>query len=262
MIFSMSDIHGHYELMQKRVSQVMPYLREGNNRLVLLGDYIDRGDSSFQCLKAAFDLQKELGEERIIVLKGNHEEWFLEFLFENEDVWLAEDDNFCTSKTFVSKEQRDKLKEITDRAEQIVFIKNCIKSSHKELLSWMKKLKAFYETETQIFVHAGVDENIPEDELEWCTVGTPDYVLTGKFPPAKGHFFKDIIAGHVAAAVVADDPDFEGIYFDGESHFYIDGATTRNNRLLCLAYDEEKKIYYEFLEDGSFKMIGNGRSKR
>jgi len=151
---------------------------------------------------------------------------FEEFLFENEDVWLTEDDDFSTSGTFLRKEQLDKLKKITDRNEQI-------------------------------FVHAGVDEDIPEEEVAWCTWGTPEYVLTGKFPPTKGHFYKDVIAGHVAASTVANDPDFKGIYWDGASHFYIDGSTTRTNKLLCLAYDEKEKKYYEFTEDGIFRKIGN-----
>ena len=53
MIFAISDIHGHFGLMETRVNQIKPYLREDNNKLILLGDYIDRGKSSFQCLKAA-----------------------------------------------------------------------------------------------------------------------------------------------------------------------------------------------------------------
>ena len=256
MIFALSDIHGHFELMETRINQIKPYLKDGNSKLILLGDYIDRGKNSFQCLKAAFDLQAKLGEEKIIVLKGNHEVWFGQFLYENEDVWLAEDNNFSTSGTFLEKEQLEELKKMTDRNEQISYIKKCIKSNHKDLLAWMQKLKTFYETETQVFVHAGVDEDIPEEELEWCTLGTPEYVLTGKFPPTKGHFYKDVIAGHVAASLVADDFNFKGIYWDGASHFYIDGSTTRTKKLLCLAYDENEKKYYEFMEDGTFKKIG------
>lgn len=256
MIFALSDIHGHFELMETRIIQIKPYLKDDNSKLILLGDYIDRGKNSFQCLKAAFDLQAELGEEKIIVLKGNHEVWFGQFLYENEDVWLAEDNNFSTSGTFLEKEQLKELEKITDRNEQISYIKKCIKNNHKDLLAWMQKLKTFYETETQIFVHAGVDEDIPEGELEWCTLGTPEYVLTGKFPPTKGHFYKDVIAGHVAASLVADDFNFKGIYWDGASHFYIDGSTTRTKKLLCLAYDENEKKYYEFMEDGTFKKIG------
>ena len=104
--------------------------------------------------------------------------------------------------------------------------------------------------------HAGVDEDIPKEEIEWCTWGTPEYVLTGKYPATKGYFYKDIIAGHVAASSVAGDRNYKGIYFDGASHYYIDGSTTRTHRLLCLVYDEDEKKYYEFMEDGTFKKIG------
>lgn len=256
MIFAMSDMHGHFKLMKERIDQIMPYLEKDNNKLVMLGDYIDRGRSSFQCLQAAFELQKELGEDKVIVLKGNHEVWFAEFLYENEDIWLDEDKNFCTSGTFLTHEQLEDIKKITDRNERISLMKRCIKTNYPDLLLWMRELKAFYETETQIFVHAGVYEDIPEEEIEWCTLGTPEYMFTDKYPPTKGHFYKDVIAGHVAAAKVAGDRKFQGIYFDGESHFYIDGSTTRTNRLLCLAYDEDTKEYFEFMEDGTFKKIG------
>lgn len=255
MIYAMSDIHGHYEAMKKRMEQMRPLLQKGNSRLILLGDYIDRGDKSYQCLKLAYDLEQEFGSDKVIVLKGNHEVWFEEFLFKNEDVWLDEDGDFFTTGSFLTKEQLKKMELKPDRETRIVYVKTCIKSNHKNLLSWMRMLRLYYETETQIFVHAGVDETIPAEEVEWCTLGTPDYVMTGKFPPSIGHFYKDIIAGHVAASLVAGNKRFQGIYFDGESHFYIDGSVTYRKRLLCLAYDEEAKKYYEYGLDGTYKAI-------
>lgn len=255
MIYVMSDIHGQYDLFLIRVNQIRMLLQERENKLILLGDFIDRGNKSYDCLKLAYDLEQEFGKDKVIVLRGNHEVWFEEFLFDNEDVWLSEDDNFITSRTFLTKEQYVELEFKANKGSKIEYIKACIKQNHKSLLSWMRKLRLFYETDTQIFVHAGVDENIPEEELEWCTIGTPDYVMTGKYPPSVGPFYKDIIAGHVAASLVAGDRGFKGIYFDGYSHFYIDGSAGKNRRILCLAYDETNKRYYEFKEDGSFYEI-------
>lgn len=254
-IFAMSDIHAHYDIMQERIEQIIPAIEDGG-KLILLGDYIDRGKDSYRCLQFAYDLQEKYGEEKVIVLKGNHEEWFIDFILGKGDEWLTEDDNFNTTGTFLTEEQRNELRTITSRAEILSFLRQNIKKNHKDLLNWTKKLFAYYETSTQIFVHAGVDEEIPEEEIDFCTLGTPDYVLTGKFPPSTGHFYKDIIAGHVAARTVADDPDFKGIYFDGESHFYIDGSTTRNKRLLCLAYDDVNNKYYELMEDGRYVGLG------
>ena len=108
MIYAMSDIHGHYEAMKKRMEQMRPLLQKGNSRLILLGDYIDRGDKSYQCLKLAYDLEQEFGSDKVIVLKGNHEVWFEEFLFKNEDVWLDEDGDFFTTGSFLTKEQLKK----------------------------------------------------------------------------------------------------------------------------------------------------------
>ena len=115
MIYAMSDIHGQYDLFVKRVEQIRPLL-VGNNKLVLLGDYIDRGDRSYECLKLAYDLEQELGRDKVIALKGNHEVWFEELLFLDEDVWLAEDKDFITSGSFLTDEQ---LKEAGVPAELI-----------------------------------------------------------------------------------------------------------------------------------------------
>lgn len=256
MIFAISDVHAHYDAMKKRVEQIRPFLDQGDSRLIMLGDFIDRGSASYECLQLAYDLQQEYGADKVVVLRGNHEEWFLDFLFSVGDEWLAEDKNYRTSGTFLTYEQRDKLEKIYSREERLSYLRDCIRKNHEELMSWLKKLPYYYETETQIFVHAGVDEEIPEEEMDYCVLGTPEYIFTGKYPPSRGHFFKDIIAGHVSAASLAHDPKFGGIYFDGESHFYIDGATTKTKRVLCLVYDETEKSYFELKEDGSFQKLG------
>lgn len=256
MIFAISDVHAHYDAMKKIVDQIRHFLDKGDSRLIMLGDFIDRGPASYECLRMAFDLQQIYGMDKVVALRGNHEEWFLDFLFRGEDIWLKEDKHYRTSGTFLFDEQKEVLKKMYDREEVLSYLKECIKKNHKELISWLKKLPYFYETETQIFVHAGVDEEIPEEELDFCMIGTPEYVFTGKYPPSTGHFFKDIIAGHVAAASLAHDSRFEGIYFDGESHFYIDGSTTKTKKVLCLAYDENDNLYYELKDDGNLKRIG------
>lgn len=150
MIYAMSDIHGQYELFEKRIEQLRPLLEDNDSKLILLGDFIDRGNRSFDCLKLAFELEQEFGRNKVVVLKGNHEVWFEEFLFLNEDVWLEEDKDFLTSGTFLTKEQFKELDVLPNREVRIEYVKKCIKEDHKELLVWMKKLRLFYETDTQI----------------------------------------------------------------------------------------------------------------
>ena len=263
MIYAISDIHGCLDAFETRLAQINAELEKEGNRLVLLGDYIDRGPDSYRVLNRVYSLQKRYGAEKIIVLKGNHEVWFEEFLAGRGRDWLAEDDNYKTSGTFLTEEQRAEQDKIFSRENKINYFVRTIHENHRELLSWMKKLPCYYETATQIFVHAGVDEEIPEEEMVYCIPGTPEDVMTGKFPPTIGKFYKDIIAGHVAAATAADyagcmeGRDFGGIFYDGYSHYYIDGSVPDTGNLLCLAYDEEQRKYYELKSDGRLALINN-----
>lgn len=261
MIYAISDIHGCLDAFEKRLEQINPELQKEGNRLVLLGDYIDRGPDSYRVLNRVYSLQKQYGDEKVIALKGNHEVWFEDFLAGRGRDWLAEDNNYKTSGTFLTEEQRAKQDRILFRAAKIAHFIRIIKENHRELLSWMQKLPCYYETASQIFVHAGVDEEIPEEEMEYCLLGTPEYVMTGKFPPTIGKFYKDIIAGHVSAKTAADyaghseDRNFQGIFYDGYSHYYIDGSVEYTGNLLCLAYDEEQGKYYELKSDGRLALI-------
>lgn len=263
MIYAISDIHGCLDAFEKRLAQISMDLEKKGNRLVLLGDYIDRGRDSYGVLNRVYSLQKQYGDEKVVALKGNHEVWFEDFLAGRGRDWLAEDNNYKTSATFLTMEQRAKQDRIPFRAAKIGYFVRTINANHWELLSWMNKLPCYYETATQIFVHAGVDEQIPEEEMAYCTLATPEYVMTGKYPPTTGKFYKDIIAGHVAAREVAnyarhvEDWVGQGIFYDGYSHYYIDGSVEYTGNLLCLAYDEEKKKYYELKSDGKLALIKN-----
>ena len=101
----------------------------------------------------------------------------------------------------------------------------------------------YFESESQIFVHAGVDE----EAGEYWMWGTSDSILLGKFPATKGKFYKTIIAGHVGTGTrdLADDRNYHDVFYDGESHYYIDGSVYKGGKLLLLAYDEGNGNYYQ-----------------
>lgn len=63
----------------------------------------------------------------------------------------------------------------------------------------------------------------------------PDYL--GK------HFDLDVIAGHIVTEVVSGIPGYKDIYYDGASHYYIDGCAVKNDRVLVLRYDEKTGKY-------------------
>ena len=86
--------------------------------------------------------------------------------------------------------------------------------------------------------------------------GASDNTLLGKFPATKGKFYKTIIAGHVGTCSrdLAANRSYHDVYYDGESHYYIDGSVYKGGKLLLLAYDEEKEKYYQ-VENGRMDII-------
>lgn len=262
MIYAMSDIHGCIEDLKKQMRYV-DLCRE--NRIIFLGDYIDYGYSSCQVLQYLWELQEQNGEEKVIVLKGNHEQMFLEWIDDYRNPysdktegrfiwndWLRTDfeRGAHTISTFISSNQMDFLGQIARTCSMETINQEAVQmilSDYKELIGWIRKMPLYYETESQIFVHAGVDEEAGE-HWKW---GTSDAVLLGKFPAARGKFYKTVIAGHVGTGThdLSDDYSYHDIYFDGESHYYIDGSIYKGGKLLLLGYDEKKEQYYQ-IEDG------------
>ncbi|WP_350455265.1 metallophosphoesterase [Slackia heliotrinireducens] len=80
--YAMSDIHGCIEPLQTRIAQVEElgfFDTDCADELVLLGDYVDRGPDSLGVLRAVMALEQRAAG-RVIVLRGNHDEMFLEWL--------------------------------------------------------------------------------------------------------------------------------------------------------------------------------------
>jgi len=78
-ILVVGDVHGHPELLTN-VLRRANYAPE-RDRLILLGDYIDRGPDA----RGALELVKELVTGGAVALMGNHEKMLLDALQENND---------------------------------------------------------------------------------------------------------------------------------------------------------------------------------
>lgn len=253
MIYVMSDIHGYLDLLKERVGQILSRLQK-DDKIIFLGDYIDVGAQSRQTLEYLRGLQSDY-PENVILLKGNHEVWFLAFVFERGyDDWLFGDYNMTTSRTFLTSEQTAKCGNRLLNGGRDAFysyMRRCIRDNYSDLLEWTDRLPLYYETETQIFVHAGVDEEAGE---LWAAAADEE-LFTNKYPAQLGSFCKDIIAGHIGTAVIAGDWDFHGIFHDGMSHFYIDSTVQKSGFLNVLAYSEIRGKYYSLGIDGQLEPV-------
>ena len=85
MLYAFGDIHGELEKLEELLA-LAPI--QAGDRLVFLGDYIDRGPDS----KGVIDRLIALDRERdCVFLLGNHESMFLDFLGWTDDAYFGGD---------------------------------------------------------------------------------------------------------------------------------------------------------------------------
>lgn len=238
--YAISDIHGYLDILNDTVKNIRLRM---NDKLIFLGDYIDGGPHSRQTLEYLYNLQKQF-PENVIVLKGNHEDMFVDWFENNVNIGIFQkDEGLNTLKTFLKDNQFDIIVNYLRTGKTLYEINNIvkkyIKKNYPELIKWLKELPLYYETEKQIFVHAGVDE----EAGEYWKYGAEDYYYMWKYPHTTGKFYKDIIAGHIGVSEIAGDKNFHDIYFDGESHYYLDSAVEISQKLNLIIYDTETNKY-------------------
>ena len=98
-IYAISDIHGYLDEFINALSKID--LSDKNNRLILIGDYIDNGIHSFKVISKIIEME-EFYPHQIITLLGNHEEWFYDWLILENPTASAFPE---TIKSFFSQEE-------------------------------------------------------------------------------------------------------------------------------------------------------------
>lgn len=211
-IYAMSDIHGCLDAFEYALSLVD---FSGDNKLILLGDYV-HGPDSYGVLKKIMQLQNKYGSDKVIALRGNHEDMVCDGRL---PIGESGDKNGCGHE-----------------------------GDDTGYLRWIQNLPRYYTESNTIFVHAGIDEEA-EDLWEW---GTEDYIFTEKYPAQTGRFYNDmeIVAGHIGTAEISGNPGFHDIYFDGESHYYIDGSVLESGVIPVIKIDTNSRKYYRITETG------------
>ena len=188
--------------------------------LVFLGDFIDGASDSLEVLR----LVKRLCDEhpgRVVAIKGNHEERMAGWLDGREagPAWLGSPKTDATLRSLLAPEQYEQVMETLvhgrsaqemqdirtdDPAYRVAcgLARSYLRDNHAELVEWLVGLPYHFETERQIFVHAGVQEAAG---TRW-EQRTPAMWFANKYPPSRGHFYKDVVAGHISTAQIAKDP--------------------------------------------------------
>ena len=113
---------------------------------------------------------------------------------------------------------------------------------------WFERLPRYHVEGNTIFVHAGIDED-SGNAWEYCT---EDYIFTEQYPHRLGKIHgldKKVVAGHVHTNTISGDRRFNDIYYDGASHYYIDGDVLSTGDINVLMVDTDTDKYYKVTEN-------------
>lgn len=139
------DIHGKLELFV-RLLEEMEY-RSGRDRLVLIGDLIDRGEDSKGVVDLALALKRE-SPETVVVLQGNHEQMLVRAV---GDLAEGEEPDEMEMELWFRNGGQETLDSYRDGDGNLM-----IPDDHWEFLS---TLPTWHEDEQAIYVHASLVED-------------------------------------------------------------------------------------------------------
>jgi serine/threonine protein phosphatase 1 len=195
---AIGDLHGYLEPLQEMLEQIGPVLTEADT-VVFLGDYIDRGPQSKQCIEALLAFRKQTAAT-VVCLLGNHEEWLLETLRDyRRHSWLLAMEVWPTIDSY-SAAAGAVLRAARDAAGRDLFSPglalpydaffDIVPRRH---LSFFKKLSLFHRTTDCVCTHGGLDPRVPPDQpqrrhaLVWGASSFPD-AYTGSEIVVYGHW--------------------------------------------------------------------------
>ena len=164
--FVLSDVHGEAKVLDKELNASGFSKRDKNHMLVFLGDMFDRGPNSYSIYHFLMDFKRQ---GRAIILKGNHETFFQEFLSlgTSKDKLLKKQVIFNmlhngldkTIESFYhSTGYEDDEGDIDYLFKQYTVprLSEMLNNNYPKLLPDIRKMPVYFETDHFIFSHAGI----------------------------------------------------------------------------------------------------------
>jgi len=203
-LIAVGDIHGQKEKLERLLETVHP---TGEDQLVFLGDYIDRGPDARGVIELLIDFRESW--PKTVFLKGNHEQMLLNALVEtafHADSTLPsaplDIESFSAIQLFLLNGGLATLRSYAiQRVDQLP-------QAH---IAFIRQTQLYFQKEGFLFVHAGARNDLPLEQQEEYTLlwdrslepGTREIHVVGHSPTAqglpvfeKGRYSLDTGAGH------------------------------------------------------------------
>lgn len=208
--FIVGDIHGRLDMLKRLMGSIGWSPEE--DRLIFLGDFIDRGSESKGVVECVMEISKL--SERVECLMGNHERILLDFMDGKDTKTFFLNGGLATLNSYRAERQRHGGFLIPD-----------------EHLSFFRSLELLIELEDYYVVHAGLRPGVPIENQ------SPEDMLwiRDSFILSNYNFGKRVIFGHT--------PFAQPLVM--ENKIGLDTGAVYGNRLTCL---ELPSLKFHFVE--------------
>lgn len=204
-IYAVGDVHGRSDLLAAATAAIEADARaraaDGRKPvIVLLGDYVDRGDDARGVLDLILGLRARSPRDGLVCLIGNHEAALLDFVADPVAGarWLAMGGRQTLASYGVPVAARADAAALGDARDRFV----AALGPHLELLS--SGLARLHRSGRALFAHAGFDPDCAED-------AQPDAVLLWGAPARPLPAGLTLVHGHFDAPAPTIGPDRVGI---------------------------------------------------
>jgi serine/threonine protein phosphatase 1 len=183
--FVVGDVHGRRAQLRQLLS-MLPR-QPARDRLVLLGDLIDRGEDVPGTVADCVELLRQSPEGRVRILRGNHEQMLLDFLDDGAPLWLHPAvGGQHTFEQYTGAALTEELRSWWEEAQRRV--RDAFPAEH---VSFIRSLPLFDEDEHAFYVHAGLDGEKHPRETE------ARFLLFARNPDFYKHYYgKPCVFGH------------------------------------------------------------------
>lgn len=215
--FVIGDVHGEFEMLEELLKDYDP----SRETLIMLGDLIDRGERSLDVIRLAMKLKEEYGA---IILMGNHETMFLE--------WLSEPSIFIEEHrtTLYSFFGREDVQTLTPEK-----LGERVLAEFSEEIAFLESLPDFFEVDEFVFVHAGVNLRIDDwketSPLLFKWIREAFYLSTNRTPYT-------FVFGHTPTRLLNEDGGDSVWMKDSGTMIGIDGGAVFGGLLHALKRTE------------------------
>lgn len=219
MTYFISDIHGEYDLLIRLLYKIK---FSSTDRLIVLGDMIDKGSNSIKVLQQIYSLNNAY------CILGNHEYDFIKY-------YRAQMDNAVSDFELV-----------LSRLQKYFPEENSFLTW--EILDWLDCLPPYILHNDFLGVHAGVPLNKNGKILPLCDCSTEQFVYDRNFKDHDTYINdeKVVIYGHTPTSYLNSTGEiikYGGLNGRKYSRIHIDTGVYLTGMLGCYAVEEDKAFY-------------------